>query len=172
MLHGYMNESEPFDPVASRLVADGFFVVRPDHRGHGHSTDIGDESAYSFEHLLNDALAVTDRLGLDRFHLVGHSMGGYVAQMMAIRHPDRLRSIALVGSSPMPGMRPSRIGPPLRRFIGYRVGPARLVRWLTPVLSRLSLGSEDKTVAERRAGLRQVADSGRSPRPGGLRCAR
>ncbi len=160
VLHGYMHEGGPWDPVAHAVADEGYFVVRPDHRGHGGSTDVGDEAAYTFERLLGDALAVMDDLGLSSVHLVGHSMGGFIAQMMAVRHQVRLRSLVLVGCSPMPGKPAGRIGPRIRRIVGYRIGPERLMRWLSPVLSRLSLGAgRDRSVRERREGLAAFADS-------------
>ena len=154
ILHGYMNDGVAWREVVLPLVDTGYFVVRPDHRGHGGSANLGDESAYSFDRLCRDTLAVVDHLGVDTFHLVGHSMGGYLAQMLSIGHQERLRSLVLVDCSPMPGSPDRAWAARLRRFVAYRIGPGRLTRLLAPFLSRLTIGSSSgRTREERRAGL-------------------
>ena len=154
ILHGYLDNSESWGPVATLTARAGFRVVRVDHRGHGRSTDVGDEAAYAFDRLCRDTLAVADELGIESFHLVGHSMGGYLAQMLAIRDAERLSSLVLVGCSPMPGSPDRPIAAHLRRFVGYRVGAGRLVRLLAPVLTRRPFASSPgRTRSELRASL-------------------
>lgn len=65
-----------------------------DNRGIGGSTI--DKSALSIETMAADALAVMDAAGAARFHVVGHSMGGVIAQELALRAPARVRSLCLM----------------------------------------------------------------------------
>ncbi|HUR40449.1 MAG TPA: alpha/beta hydrolase [Verrucomicrobiae bacterium] len=69
-----------------------------DNRGSGRS----DKPAgpYTIPMLADDAAAVMDQAGLESAHVLGHSMGGYIAQTLALRHPRRVRSLILVGTSP------------------------------------------------------------------------
>jgi len=67
-----------------------------DNRGIGQSTM--DATALSIEAMAQDALAVMDAGRVDRFHLVGHSMGGVIAQEVALRAPTRVRSLCLMNT--------------------------------------------------------------------------
>jgi pimeloyl-ACP methyl ester carboxylesterase len=71
-----------------------FRTVTFDNRGIGASTR--GSSPLSLEQMADDALAVADAAGLDRFHLVGHSMGGVIAQAVALRARSRVCSLALL----------------------------------------------------------------------------
>ena len=55
-------------------------------------------AAYSYKHVMRDAVAVLDHLSIDKAHLVGLSMGGYTALQVALNHPDRVRSMTLAGT--------------------------------------------------------------------------
>ncbi|MPZ88852.1 MAG: alpha/beta fold hydrolase [Nitriliruptorales bacterium] len=66
-------------------------------RGYPPSDVPGDLAAYSQDHAVDDAVAVLDGLGIGRAHIVGLSMGGFVALHLARRHPDRCRSIVAAG---------------------------------------------------------------------------
>ncbi len=70
-----------------------FRTISLDNRGIGQSTLDG---RLSIEGMADDVLAVADAEGLDRFHLAGHSMGGVIAQQVALTAPRRLRSLALL----------------------------------------------------------------------------
>jgi pimeloyl-ACP methyl ester carboxylesterase len=58
------------------------------------------DSFYTIEDMARDAIDVLHRAGIDRAHVVGHSMGSLIAQELAISAPDRVRSLALVGAFP------------------------------------------------------------------------
>ena len=97
-----------------RLAARGFFVIRYDNRDVGRSTHLRrqrpptirqlllrDKSAarYSLADMAADGIGLLDRLGIERAHVVGASMGGMIAQTMAARHPDRVLSLASIMSN-------------------------------------------------------------------------
>jgi pimeloyl-ACP methyl ester carboxylesterase len=105
LLHGFTGGRIDWADVIDDLAADRR-VVAWDHRGHSDSTNSGDPATYTFEVLVADALAALDALGLDRFHLLGHSMGGVVAQHLVHDVPERVRSLVLMDTPP-PGIVPS-----------------------------------------------------------------
>ena len=98
-----------------RQLADrGFFVIRYDNRDIGRSTHLRglrpptirqlllrDRSAakYSLADMAEDGIGLLDRLGIERAHVAGASMGGMIAQTMAARHPDRVLSLASIMSN-------------------------------------------------------------------------
>lgn len=98
LVHGYTGSSLDWTDVVDAL-ASRRTVVTYDHRGHGHSTNTGDERSYSLERLTADLEALVDHLGLARFHLLGHSMGGICAMRYAVAHPDRLCSLVLMDTA-------------------------------------------------------------------------
>ena len=70
--------------------------IAPDARGVGKSD--APEGPYSTAQMANDALAVLDACGAERVHLVGLSLGGAVAQELALAHSERVRTLALLGT--------------------------------------------------------------------------
>lgn len=83
-----------------RLAAEGRFVIRYDNRDVGRSTvyEPG-HPAYVFEDMVDDAAGILDVYGIERAHVAGMSMGGMLTQMMALRHPDRVRTVTLIATS-------------------------------------------------------------------------
>ena len=73
--------------------ARDFRVVVHDHRGTGRSTH--SRIRYSVEQMADDVLRLMDALGIEAAHLVGHSTGGAIGQVIALEHPRRLRSLVL-----------------------------------------------------------------------------
>jgi pimeloyl-ACP methyl ester carboxylesterase len=89
------------DPFTDLLVAGGRRVVRYDARDTGRSTRIDYAKApYTLTDMAADAVGVLDALDIDRAHLFGGSMGGMVAQEVAIEHPDRVLSVTSFMSTP------------------------------------------------------------------------
>ena len=77
-----------------------FRVIVHDHRGAGRSTH--SPIKYSVEQMADDTLRLMDVLGVERAHLVGHSTGGAIGQVIALDHPDRLQSLVLSATWPGP----------------------------------------------------------------------
>ena len=71
-------------------------VITFDHRGIGQSESLS--YAYTTEAMADDAVSILDALGIERVHLYGFSLGGMVAQQVALRHPRRVRSLVLGGT--------------------------------------------------------------------------
>ena len=81
------------------LAAEGFRVVRYDHRDSGCSTILEEGSAYTLSDQAADAVGLLDHLGAPDAHVVGLSMGGMIAQTFAVEHPDRCRSMVSMASN-------------------------------------------------------------------------
>lgn len=90
------------DEFCAALAESGHFVIRFDHRDTGRSTTVPPgEAGYTVEDLAGDVIAILDACGLERAHLIGMSLGGYVAQMVAAEHPGRIASLVLIASEPL-----------------------------------------------------------------------
>jgi pimeloyl-ACP methyl ester carboxylesterase len=98
LVHGFTGSSLDWIDVVEPL-ARGRSVVTLDHRGHGESPNTGDAATYTFDQLVGDMSALLDRLELDRFDLLGHSMGGVVSMRYALQHPERVRSLVLMDTA-------------------------------------------------------------------------
>ncbi|GAB2575491.1 hypothetical protein Aab01nite_14310 [Paractinoplanes abujensis] len=103
------------DEFCRRLAAGGRYVIRYDHRDTGRSTSFpAGAPPYSDVDLSHDALGVLDALGVHRAHLVGLSMGGVLAQRIAVERPHRVLSLTLIATSASLspyGVRPSDAEP-------------------------------------------------------------
>ena len=92
-----------WDPQVPPLLEAGYRVLRYDSRGHGQSAV--PKGPYSMELLCRDAVALLDRLGLDRVDFCGLSKGGMVGQMLGRHYPDRLKSLLLSSTAARMGPR-------------------------------------------------------------------
>jgi pimeloyl-ACP methyl ester carboxylesterase len=90
------------DELCTELAERRLFVIRFDHRDTGQSTTVppGD-ATYAVEDLADDAIAVLDAYGIRKAHLAGMSLGGYIAQMLAVTQPERVASLILIASEPL-----------------------------------------------------------------------
>ncbi|MEV4399140.1 alpha/beta fold hydrolase [Nonomuraea sp. NPDC049607] len=92
------------DEFVGRLTAGDRRVIRYDHRDTGMS-DTVDFAAepYTWDDIKGDVYRVMDAHGLRSAHLVGHSAGGLLAQLIAVERPERVRSLTVIAASPLGG---------------------------------------------------------------------
>jgi pimeloyl-ACP methyl ester carboxylesterase len=91
------------DEFCERLAAGGRFVIRYDHRDTGQSVAYPPGAPeYSIGDLVDDAVDLLDHFDVDGAHVVGMSMGGGIAQMLALDHPDRVATLTLIATAPAP----------------------------------------------------------------------
>lgn len=130
LLHGYVGSHADWDGVIAPLALDRE-VIAYDHRGHGDSSTFGLERAYTLDALVVDLRRFLDRIGVERIDLLGHSMGGIVAQRFTLTDPDRVRSLVLMDTAPEPH---NGLGGLMLRGAGMAVG-----RWgMQPVITMAS----------------------------------
>ena len=97
-LHGWFGDHTTYDPMWDALSPDAFTYIFPAYRGYGLSRRLS--GTYSMEEIAGDVLAVADALGIDRFSLIGHSMGGKAIQRVLAQAPARV--LKLVAVTPVP----------------------------------------------------------------------
>ncbi len=99
LVHGFTGAKEDFADWIDAFADDGWWVVAPDLRGHGASGQPAGESSYSLASFTADIVALVDQLGWDRFALLGHSMGGMIAQELVLDLPHRVERLILMDTS-------------------------------------------------------------------------
>jgi pimeloyl-ACP methyl ester carboxylesterase len=102
------------EQFCEQLASRGFFVIRFDNRDIGRSSHLKGSviasrwqllrgsvkgAAYSLDEMASDAVGLLDHLGIGAAHVVGISMGGMIAQLLAINHPERVRSLVSIMST-------------------------------------------------------------------------
>jgi pimeloyl-ACP methyl ester carboxylesterase len=88
------------DGFCRRLAGAGRLVIRYDNRDTGRSTGYEPGTAtYTFDDMASDAVAVLDEHRVERAHVVGMSMGGGIAQLVALSHPERVASLTLISTT-------------------------------------------------------------------------
>ena len=98
ILHGFTGSSHSMESVAAGL-SDSYRTIRLDLVGHGSSDAPIDPGAYTISSCVEQIVSALDLLELRRVHVVGYSMGGRAALTLAVSHPERLRSVVLIGAS-------------------------------------------------------------------------
>ena len=117
MLHGVGGGHLAFAPQVETLASNGYRAVAWDMPGYGHSAPI---EPYTFKGLAESCIALIEALQCENVALVGHSMGGMVAQEVVARRPDLVNKLVLCGTSPAFG-KPD--GEWQRQFLAERTGP-------------------------------------------------
>lgn len=96
VLHGMLGSSRNWQ-TAGRDLAHHHHVLAPDARNHGKSPH---HAEMSYPAMVDDVIALLDRLGVARLTLMGHSMGGKTAMLLACRHPERIERLVVVDIAP------------------------------------------------------------------------
>ncbi|MDR6475096.1 pimeloyl-ACP methyl ester carboxylesterase [Paraburkholderia graminis] len=131
-IHGVGSYLEAWDGVATRL-GDAFRVLSFDLRGHGRSSRV--KGRYEIDDFVGDVLALADHVGFGQFDLAGFSLGGLIAQRLALTHPERLRKLVLLAT--VAGRTPEELERVAARLAALESGDrgshydASLSRWLT-----------------------------------------
>src|SRR3954447_2003584 len=101
------------DDFCAQLAGHGFFVIRHDNRDVGRSSRVDGPvptlwqlarrdpgaATYTLAEMAGDSVGLLDVLGIEKAHIVGASMGGMIAQTIAIRHPERVLSLVSIMSN-------------------------------------------------------------------------
>lgn len=145
MLHGIGGGRQAFARQIPALAAAGFHAVAWDMPGYGHSAIV---DPYDFATLACECIELIDVLDPERLVLVGHSMGGMVAQEVAARAPERIDALVLAGTSAAFG---KADGDWQRRFVDERTAPLDAGRSMKELATQLVAGmvSPDSSDAAR-----------------------
>lgn len=154
--------------LITALVAEDLHVVCFDNRDVGFSQRFGGkrdtDGGYDLIDLAQDILRVLDAIGVDAAHLVGHSMGGMMAQLVAIHHPGRVRSLGLL--STLPGQDPRYVlhatGEDLRLPV-FPVPKKQAVAFAVRAIEELPLRRYDPQIEWHREKAALAYDRGFAP---------
>ncbi|TRC71490.1 alpha/beta hydrolase [Mesorhizobium sp. WSM4310] len=113
-----------------RELADaGLYVIRYDNRDTGRSTKYPPgKPPYTFDDMGDDAIGVLDSHGIGKAHVAGMSMGGMIAQIVALKHPSRVASLTVISSSPV-GMDTSHLPQTTGAYIEHSAAGADVDWW-------------------------------------------
>ena len=89
------------DSFCHPFILGGFYLIRYDHRDVGLSHPSTGE--YDLMRLAQDAIAILEAYHLSAAHIVGHSLGGYIAQLLGAAYPERVLSLTMISSGPVGG---------------------------------------------------------------------
>lgn len=116
------------DEFCRSLAAAGRFVIRYDNRDTGRTTTAAPgEPGYTIDDMADDALAIMDSYGLADAHLVGMSLGGMIAQLVALKEPGRVKSLTLIATSAFDEDDPEL--PPMDRALQEHFGKMAALDW-------------------------------------------
>jgi pimeloyl-ACP methyl ester carboxylesterase len=101
VMHDWFCDSSSYDLVVPHLDALRYTYAFVDLRGYGQSKSIA--GSFDVQEAASDVLELCDAIGFDRFHLVGHSMSGMIAQYVAMKAPSRVKSAVAITPVPACG---------------------------------------------------------------------
>jgi pimeloyl-ACP methyl ester carboxylesterase len=142
LLQHFMGNLDNYDPAITDALAKGREVILTDNAGVGLSTGAAAETVGG---MARNATSLIDALGLEQVDLFGFSMGGYVAQQIAVDRPELVRRLVLVGTGPRGGEGMDQLAPDVAPLFGTVYDPQDLM-WLPIFFSP----SEESQAAGRR----------------------
>jgi pimeloyl-ACP methyl ester carboxylesterase len=142
LLQHFMGNLDNYDPAITDALAQGREVILTDNAGVGLSTGEAPETVAG---MARDAASLIDALGLEQVDLFGFSMGGFVAQQIAVDRPELVRRLMLVGTGPHGGDGMGQLAPDVAPLFGTVHDPQDLM-WLPIFFSP----SEESQAAGRR----------------------
>jgi pimeloyl-ACP methyl ester carboxylesterase len=156
LLHGWMTSGSVFAELLEVWRPEGVRLLVPDLRGAG-SAELA-PGGYALARYADDVIAVLDAEGADRAVLIGHSMGGQIAQLVAATRPDRVAGLCAVLPVPAAGLPlPAEASAMFRAAGGDAAALARILDMASPGLAR---GVRERLVAEAlRVAPRCVAEA-------------
>ena len=126
LVHGFLDQARSWEPLVGFLqqkMDPRLWIVAPDCRGHGASGWVGAGGYYHFPDYVLDLDCVVRALGVSRFKLVGHSMGGTIAFLYAGTFPQRVTRLVLIEGLGPVGM-------------NFSDAPTRMEEWISEVHER------------------------------------
>jgi pimeloyl-ACP methyl ester carboxylesterase len=126
LLEHFMGNLDNYDPAITDALAMGREVILTDNAGVGLSTGTAPDTVAG---MARDAASLIDALGLEHVDLFGFSMGGYVAQQIAVDRPDLVRRLILVGTGPRGGDGMGELAPDVAPLFG-KVYDSQDLMWL------------------------------------------
>jgi pimeloyl-ACP methyl ester carboxylesterase len=126
LLQHFMGNLDNYDPAITDALAAGREVILTDSAGVGLSTGAAPETVGG---MARDAASLIDALGLEQVDLFGFSMGGFVAQQIAVDRPELVRRLMLVGTGPRGGDGMGQLAPDVAPLFGADNDPQDLM-WL------------------------------------------
>jgi pimeloyl-ACP methyl ester carboxylesterase len=131
LLQHFMGNLDNYDPAITDALAKGREVILTDNAGVGLSTGAAPETVGG---MARDATSLIDALGLEHVDLFGFSMGGFVAQQIAVDRPELVRRLILVGTGPRGGEGMDQLAPDVAPLFGKVYDPQDLM-WLAILFS-------------------------------------
>jgi pimeloyl-ACP methyl ester carboxylesterase len=126
LLQHFMGNLDNYDPAITDALATGREVILTDNAGVGLSTGAAPQTV---DGMARDAASLIDALGLEHVDLFGFSMGGFVAQQIAVDRPELVRQLVLVGTGPRGGEEMGELAPDVVPLFGKVYDPQDLM-WL------------------------------------------
>jgi pimeloyl-ACP methyl ester carboxylesterase len=124
LLQHFMGNLDNYDPAIADALATGREVILTDNVGVGLSTGAAPQTVAG---MARDAASLIDALGLEQVDLFGFSMGGYVAQQIAVDRPELVRRLILVGTGPRGGQDMEQLAPEVASLCGKVYDPQDLM---------------------------------------------